>query len=139
MAYGGDDVYRLAQEVVLGIGGVRMLDALGFRVDKYRMNEGHSALLAVDLLRRHAYAPEHVRPGEGVTGWAIGRGGGDSPDEDARSVHDKLEQAVLPLYPGPAHDPAGWINVMRGAISKNASCFDSHRMMRRYATEAYIR
>lgn len=33
----------------------------------------------------------------------------------------------------------GWIRVMKGAISKNAAYFKSHRMMRRYATEAYIR
>ena len=33
----------------------------------------------------------------------------------------------------------GWIKVMKGAISKNAAYFNSHRMMRRYATEAYIR
>ena len=44
--YGGDQRYRLKQEIVLGIGGVRMLDALGFKVQKYHMNEGHSSLLA---------------------------------------------------------------------------------------------
>jgi starch phosphorylase len=32
-----------------------------------------------------------------------------------------------------------WIKVMKGVISKNASYFNSHRMMRRYAMEAYIR
>jgi starch phosphorylase len=48
--YGGDDRYRLAQEVVLGIGGVRMLRALGYGdVSRYHMNEGHSALLALEL------------------------------------------------------------------------------------------
>jgi starch phosphorylase len=62
--YGGDRAYRLKQEIVLGVGGVRMLQALGFRVRQYHMNEGHSALLAVELLRRHAYPPEDVRPGE---------------------------------------------------------------------------
>jgi starch phosphorylase len=62
--YGGDDAYRLRQEIVLGIGGVRMLHALGFDVSHYHMNEGHSALLTVELLRRNAYAPEDVRPGE---------------------------------------------------------------------------
>ena len=51
--YGGDPRYRLAQEVVLGIGGVRMLDALGFAdIRRYRMNEGHSALLAIELLNQ---------------------------------------------------------------------------------------
>lgn len=62
--YGGDEVYRLKQEIVLGIGGVRMLNALGFRVRQYHMNEGHSALLALELLRRHAYPPGDVRQGE---------------------------------------------------------------------------
>ncbi|MDR7665874.1 alpha-glucan family phosphorylase [Methanosarcina sp. Z-7115] len=51
--YGGDQRYRLKQEIVLGIGGVRMLDALGFKVRKYHMNEGHSSLLALELLRRN--------------------------------------------------------------------------------------
>ena len=62
--YGGDDAYRLKQEIVLGIGGVRMLHALGFEVSHYHMNEGHSALLTLELLRRNAYPAEDVRPGE---------------------------------------------------------------------------
>ncbi len=62
--YGGDHVYRLKQEIVLGIGGVRLLRALGFHVQHYHMNEGHSALLGLELLRRYAYSPEDVRPGE---------------------------------------------------------------------------
>ena len=62
--YGGDDRYRLKQEIVLGIGGVRMLHALGFKIIRYHMNEGHSALLTLELLRRHAYPPDAVAPGE---------------------------------------------------------------------------
>jgi starch phosphorylase len=62
--YGGDDAYRLKQEMVLGIGGVRLLRALGFEISTYHMNEGHSALLGVELLRRRRYAPEDVKPGE---------------------------------------------------------------------------
>ncbi|MGE5893015.1 MAG: alpha-glucan family phosphorylase, partial [bacterium] len=50
MLYGGDDSYRFKQEIVLGIGGVRMLRALGFEVKKYHMNEGHAALLTIELL-----------------------------------------------------------------------------------------
>ena len=72
---------------------------------------------------------------EGVTGWAIGSAA-DLPDGDALALYDKLEQVVLPLY---YDDTSGWIKVMKGAISKNASYFNSHRMMRRYATEAYGR
>jgi len=49
--YGGDAHYRLCQEVVLGMGGARLLRALGFHGDvRYHMNEGHSALLSVTLL-----------------------------------------------------------------------------------------
>ncbi|MCK0508284.1 alpha-glucan family phosphorylase [Aromatoleum anaerobium] len=62
--YGGDAAYRLKQEIVLGIGGTRMLRALGYRLRQYHMNEGHSALLTLELLRRHAYAAENLRPGE---------------------------------------------------------------------------
>ena len=62
--YGGDDTYRLKQEIVLGVGGVRLLHALGFRIRQYHMNEGHSALLGVELLRRHAYLPDDLQPGE---------------------------------------------------------------------------
>lgn len=53
--YGGDTYYRLCQEVVLGIGGVRMLRALGHHdVQRFHMNEGHAALLALELLDERA-------------------------------------------------------------------------------------
>lgn len=48
--YGGDTNYRLQQEIVLGMGGVRMAHALGLRVNVYHMNEGHAALLTLALL-----------------------------------------------------------------------------------------
>jgi glycogen phosphorylase len=53
--YGGDTYYRLCQEVILGIGGVRMLRALGHHdVPRFHMNEGHAALLALELLDERA-------------------------------------------------------------------------------------
>ncbi len=52
--YGGDETYRLKQEMVLGIGGARMLKALGFDIRTYHLNEGHAAFLSLVLLRRHA-------------------------------------------------------------------------------------
>lgn len=73
---------------------------------------------------------------EGITGWAVGDDAESSNGDDAKSLYDKLEQTILPLY---YDDRSRWIAVMKGAISKNASFFNSHRMMRRYATEAYIR
>jgi glycogen phosphorylase len=48
--YGGDSNYRLQQEIILGMGGVRMLNALDHRVNVYHMNEGHAALLTLALL-----------------------------------------------------------------------------------------
>lgn len=70
--YGGDDRYRLAQEIVLGIGGVRMLAAQGYGgIRCVHLNEGHSALAPVELLRR-----EH----DGVSGpW-------DFPSVRARTI-----------------------------------------------------
>jgi starch phosphorylase len=53
--YGGDPYYRLSQEVLLGIGGVRMLRALGHtELMRYHMNEGHAALLTIELLQEEA-------------------------------------------------------------------------------------
>lgn len=53
--YGGDAYYRLCQEVLLGIGGVRMLRALGYTdITRYHMNEGHAALLSLELLGEEA-------------------------------------------------------------------------------------
>jgi starch phosphorylase len=56
--YGGDERYRLCQEMVLGIGGAAILGALGCtELRTYHMNEGHSALLSLALLK------EQVRGG----------------------------------------------------------------------------
>ena len=74
---------------------------------------------------------------EGVTGWAIGGDGeAASSGPDAAVLYDKLAGAVLPLY---YTDPARWRWMMKQAIANIASYFNSHRMMRRYATEAYLR
>ncbi|PIP20354.1 MAG: alpha-glucan phosphorylase [Candidatus Omnitrophica bacterium CG23_combo_of_CG06-09_8_20_14_all_40_11] len=58
--YGGDQWYRLLQEIILGIAGMRMLNALGYtEIKKYHMNEGHAALLTLELLneRKRKEAP----------------------------------------------------------------------------------
>ncbi len=49
--YGGDSRTRIAQEVVLGIGGVRALRAAGHRPDVFHMNEGHTAFVVLERLR----------------------------------------------------------------------------------------
>jgi starch phosphorylase len=50
--YGGDGETRMKQEMVLGIGGYRALEALGLRPSVYHMNEGHSAFLVLERIRR---------------------------------------------------------------------------------------
>jgi glycogen phosphorylase len=51
--YGGDDRYRLCQEAILGLGGLYILQKVGYdKIQAYHMNEGHSALLALGLLER---------------------------------------------------------------------------------------
>ncbi|MFH1260210.1 MAG: alpha-glucan family phosphorylase [Elusimicrobiota bacterium] len=49
--YGGGQKYRLSQEIILGIGGIRMLNSLGHKdIQKYHLNEGHASLLTLELL-----------------------------------------------------------------------------------------
>jgi starch phosphorylase len=80
---------------------------------------------------------------EGYTGWSIG----PEPTEascaiendgcqDADSLYDKLEHCVIPRYYG---ERGTWVRMMQNAIGKNAYFFNTHRMMRRYVTDAYIR
>jgi glycogen phosphorylase/synthase len=49
--YGGDNENRLRQELILGIGGIRALDAMGLKPDLYHSNEGHSAFISLERLR----------------------------------------------------------------------------------------
>jgi starch phosphorylase len=79
---------------------------------------------------------------EGYTGWSIG----PSPTEtalvdgndprDAEDLYRKLEEVIIPTYYDNRHI---WLKMMQNAIGKNAYYFNTHRMMRRYVTEAYIR
>ena len=59
--YGGDKKYRLKQEIVLGIGGTRILEALSFKISKYHMNEGQSALLTLELLKKNNLNSQKVQ------------------------------------------------------------------------------
>ncbi|NOR50328.1 MAG: alpha-glucan family phosphorylase [Desulfuromonadales bacterium] len=78
---------------------------------------------------------------EGVTGWSIGPAPTETTtdvnhsDEDVKDLYKKLEKIIIPLY---YKDRAGWTKVMKNAIGKNAYYFNTHVMMRRYVTEAYL-
>lgn len=95
--YGGDDYYRLCQEVVLGIGGMALLLSLGFKERMiYHMNEGHSSLLALSLL-------EHTCRDKGV------------PAPTEAEVEAVRQQCVFTTHtPVPAgHDKFPWDLVAR--------------------------
>jgi starch phosphorylase len=66
--YGGDKIDRIKQEIVLGIGGERMLRALGFAISHYHLNEGHAAFLPLSLLLRY-----QRESGAGTAETCIGR------------------------------------------------------------------
>jgi len=78
---------------------------------------------------------------EGVTGWAIG----PHPNEKMSSeechrkelddLYTKLEHIIVPMFYSRTDE---WIRVMKNSIGKIAYYFNSHRMMQRYATEAYL-
>ena len=60
--YGGDEGVRFRQEILLGIGGLRALRALGYdEVERFHLNEGHASLLTLELLRERRVAGD--RPG----------------------------------------------------------------------------
>ncbi len=67
--YSGDRRHRLEQELVLGVGGVRALSALGWDVSVFHLNEGHAGFLVLELMERQragsnlAAAIAQVRPG----------------------------------------------------------------------------
>jgi len=109
--YGGDSNYRLKQEAVLGIAGVRMLGALGHaQVARYHMNEGHAALLALELLREEA--ARHGRSvNDPATLAAVRRKCVFTTHTPIAAGHDRFGfdqafQIVEPGVIGPFHDDA---------------------------------
>jgi starch phosphorylase len=78
---------------------------------------------------------------EGVTGWAIG----PHPDEQLSAdeaetrelddLYNKLEYIIIPMF---YQNRDEWIEMMENSVGKIAYYFNSHRMMRRYVTEAYL-
>jgi len=78
---------------------------------------------------------------EGVTGWAIGNSVAaekavDTDTLDASYLYKKLENIIMPLY---YHNKDGYIEVMRQAVSYNASYFNTERMLSQYVSKAYFR
>ena len=98
--YGGDDRYRLAQEAVLGLGGVALLNAAGHSgIESWHMNEGHSSLLTLALLEQEM-------------------GAGGAPTE-AHILAVRRECIFTTHTPVPAgHDKFGW-DLVRRVLGEN--------------------
>ena len=72
---------------------------------------------------------------EGVTGWAIGDEGESDLGSEAKSLYDKLEHAILPLYYA---KPDAYAEIRRSAIALNGSYFHTQRMVLQYVRNAYL-
>jgi starch phosphorylase len=78
---------------------------------------------------------------EGLTGWAIGPSPDQAISEEERrkrelgDLYNKLEYLIIPKFYQQRDD---WINMMKNSIGKVAYYFNTHRMMRKYATDAYL-
>jgi starch phosphorylase len=69
---------------------------------------------------------------EGQTGWAIANG--ETQQEEAASLYDRLETAILPLY---CRQPQEWYKLMRSTVALNGSFFNTDRMLQEYVVNAY--
>jgi len=97
--YGGDSTTRIMQEVLLGIGGVRLLRALGIQPSVFHMNEGHAAFLTLELMReKHAAGASFDEALEATRQQCI-----FTTHTPVEAGHDRfspdLMQYVLPRFP----------------------------------------
>jgi len=73
---------------------------------------------------------------EGLTGWSIGdRDATPDPVRESASLYDKLESVILPMY---CRNESAYAEIMRSAISVNASFFNTNRMLGQYLNDAYF-
>lgn len=98
--YGGDQNYRLAQEIVLGIGGVRMLRALGYGgIQRFHMNEGHAALLTLELMNWQGGSEPAEWDFEGVRQRCIFTTHTPVPAGHDQFDYESVERIVGPIVP----------------------------------------
>lgn len=112
--YGGDERYRLSQEIVLGIGGVRALRALGYAgLRKFHMNEGHASLLVLELLREIH--------GGGATEWdfeAVRKLCVFTTHTPVPAGHDRFDHGLVDRLLGPSA-PAELVHMLGGEGALN--------------------
>ena len=128
--YGGNPEARLAQAMVLGIGGVRMLHTLG-------LNGG-----TLDGWWAEGYGAGSA--GQVALGWAIGKANpAADPDgqghQDTDSLYDLLEHQIAPVYyqRDSAGRPRQWIAMMKASICSCAPHYTSDRMVADYLSQMY--
>jgi starch phosphorylase len=98
--YGGDQNYRLAQEIVLGIAGVRMLRELGYcGVQRFHMNEGHAGLLVLELMNWQGGTEPAEWDYEGVRERCIFTTHTPVPAGHDQFDYDSVERIVGPAVP----------------------------------------
>ncbi|MDQ2688931.1 MAG: alpha-glucan family phosphorylase [Chloroflexota bacterium] len=130
---------RLCQELVLGIGGVRALRALGIEPAVWHLNEGHSAFLLVERAR------ELVATEPGLTaGEALGRVGRDAvftihtpvPAGNEVFGRDLVAPALRPWFEATASEPPELLELGRGHTDDPNAPFDMTAFVLRHATGA---
>lgn len=98
LLYVSDQVMRLKQEIILGVGGVRLLSLLGIKPSLYHMNEGHSAFLCYEAAREVMKAEEisfekafeKVKKKIAFTNHTIVAGAHDSFDKSLMNIEMEL-------------------------------------------------
>jgi alpha-glucan phosphorylase-like protein len=93
--YGGDHENRLKQELILGIGGIRALTAMGLKPDLYHSNEGHSAFISLERLRK-LIQDHHLTFAQGVE--AIRSSTLFTTHTPVPAGHDAFEEDLLRKY-----------------------------------------
>lgn len=116
--YGGDDRYRLAQEVVLGIGGIRTLRRLGYTgIERFHMNEGHASLLALELLRESTGGPGHSWDFEAVRRQCVFTTHTPVPAGHDQFPYDLVNHVIGPTIPDE------YLRMLGGAERLNLTLF----------------
>jgi starch phosphorylase len=102
--YGGDQRIRIRQELLLGVGGVRALDAMGIVPGVVHLNEGHSAFAALELVR-------HRMVTEGISAWdGIGRVAAQvvfTTHTPVPAGHDWFSSSLMDEHLGPLRESLG--------------------------------
>ncbi|MBN1792751.1 alpha-glucan family phosphorylase [Candidatus Woesearchaeota archaeon] len=105
--YKSDDYYKIVQRAVLGIGGARVLEKLGYDPDVYHINEGHGAFLILELLRKYNQNLERVREKVIFTTHTPVPAGHDVFEYRRKDTNDGVEDILGDLVPPNIRELAG--------------------------------